>query len=99
MAAGTIVLPPPTARASCALPSTKWCRSDTSGQAPSTSSLRCTSALARSYITLTADLGDQPYDGHWSMFHHRPQPVPTTSYRGTKGSSATHGVSPQQVES
>ena len=27
-----------------------------------------------------------------------PSPFPTTSYRGTKGNSATYGVSPQQVE-
>ena len=53
---------------------------------------------ARTYIRLTNDLHDQAHDGHWSMYYHRPQPVPTTPCRGTKGHSATYGVSPQQVE-
>ena len=98
MAAGTIVRPLATAHASYALPITNGCRPDTSGEAPSSSPLRSTSALARSYLRPTNYLYDQPHDGHWSMFHHWPQPVPTTSYRGTEGHSATYGVSPQQVE-
>ena len=98
MAAGTIVRPLATAHASYALPITKWCRVDASGEAPSPAHSSRLSALPRSYIRLTNDLHDQPHDGHWSMFHYPPQPVPTTSCRGTKGHSATYGVSPQQVE-
>ena len=56
------------------------------------------STLAHSYIPLTQHLADQPPDAHWSMFHHFPRSVSTTSYRGTKGHSSTYGVSPQQVE-
>ena len=99
MAAGTIVLPPATTHASYALPTANWCRFDASGESPSTAVLHCASALARSYITLSQHPADQPHKGHRSMFHHRPQPVPMTSYRGTKGHSVTYGVSPQQVES
>ena len=98
MAAGTIVRPLATAIASYALPITKWCRVDTSGEVLYSPLLRSTSASAHSYIRLTNDLHDETPDGHWSMFHDRPQSVPTTSCRGTKGHSATYGVSPQQVE-
>ena len=98
MAAGTIVRPLATAHVSYALPITNWCRSDMSGEAPSTSLLRSTSALAHSDTRLAQDTDYQPHDGHWSMYHHRPQSVPTTSCRGTKGHSSTYGVSPQQVE-
>ena len=98
MADGTIARPLATAHAPYALPITNWCRVDASGEAPSTTRLHRTSALARTYIRLTNDLHDQAHDGHWSVFHHRPQSVPTTSCRGTEGHSYTYGVSPQQVE-
>ena len=98
MAAGTIARQLATAHAPYAHPIAIRCRTDTSGEVSFTSLLRCTSASARSDTRLAQDTDYQPYDGHWSMFHHRPQSVPTTSYRGTKGHSYTYGVSPQQVE-
>ena len=98
MAAGTIVRPLAPALASYALPITKWCRFDASGEVLFFPVLRSTSALDRSYIRLANDLRYQAHDGHWSMFHHRPQPVPTASYRGTEGHSYTYRVRPQQVE-
>ena len=98
MAAGTIVRLLATALASYALPITKWCRVDASGEAPSPADSSRLSALARSYTRLAEDPEHQPRDGHWSMFHHRPQSVPTTSCRGAKGYSSTYGVSPQQVK-
>ena len=97
MAAETMLRQLATDLASSALPSANWCRFDTSGEVPSTSVLHCTSALAPSYYLSTQHLDDQAHDGHRSMFHHRPQSVPTISCRGTKGHSYTYGVSPQQV--
>ena len=98
MAAGTILQDFAALIASSALPIAIWCRTDTSGESPSTSLLRCTSALARSGTRLAEDTDYQPHDGHWSMYHHRSQSVATTSCMGTKGHSSTYGVSPQQVE-
>ena len=56
------------------------------------------SASIRSYTRLTLDIDEHLPEGHRSILHYRPEPVPTTSYRGTKGHSYTYGVSPQQVE-
>ena len=98
MAAGTILHDFAALIASSALPIAIWCRIDTSEESPSTSLLRCTSALARSDTRLAEDTDYQLHDDDRSMFHHRPQSVPTGSYRGTEGHSVTYGVSPQQVE-
>ena len=98
MAAGTILQDFAALLASSALPIAIWCRTDTSGESPSTSHSSRLSALARSDTSVTEDFDDQPHDGHRSMFHYRRQFVPTTSCRGTKGHSYTYGVSPQQVE-
>ena len=98
MAAGTILQDFAALIASSGLPIANWCRTDTSGGVPYHLYSHGLSALARRDTRLAQDTDDQPHDGHWSMYHHRPQSVPTASYRGTKGHSATYGVSPQQVE-
>ena len=98
MAAGTILQELHAIHASYALPIAIRCRFDTSGEAPSTLVVRCTSALAPSYIPLTQDLDEQPHEGHRSMFHHCRRTVSTVSCRGQEGIPDTHGVRPQQVE-
>ena len=98
MAAGTILHEFSTLHASYALTIPFWCRADTSGEVPHTSHAPRLPALDRSDGSPTQDFGEQSHAGHRSMFHHCPIPVPTLSYRETKGHSDTYGVSPQQVE-
>ena len=97
MAAGTIVRPHATALAPYAFSTATCCTFDTSEGVQSTSLLPSTSALAPSYSSSTQRPDEHRLGGHGSMYHNRPQSVPMTSCRGTKGHSYTYGVSPQQV--